>query len=298
VTPRREAGFPDDEPWRVPSLRESRYSQSLERGLAVLACFTPERPVLGIGEIAAELGMSPSTTHRYVLTLAVLGYLQQDASRKYRLAVRVTDLGMSALSTTGLREHAHSYLEELRTQSSYTVSIAVLDGPEIVYIDRARSFRRGQAKIDLGLRPGAHRPAYCTAMGKVLLAHLPEHELSRTLNEMRLERRGPNTLTNKGVLRRELAQIREDAFAVNDEELAPGHHAIAVPVYAHSKEVVAALGMAAHNSMIPLEAMVEHLRPPRTSSPRAWATAAPTRRRDKPASSLHVARSCCKKYAS
>ena len=259
MTQGREARFPDDEPWLVPSVQEPRYSQSLERGLGVLACFTPERPVLGVGDIAAELGMSSSTTHRYMITLAALGYLEQDASRRYRLALRVTDLGMSALSTTGLREHAHFYLEELRAQSSYTVSFAVLDGPEIVYIDRARSFRRGQAKIDLGLRPGSRRPAYCTAMGKVLLAYLPEHELTRTLGEMCLERQGPNTVMNKSVLRRELVQIHEDGFAVNDQELAPGHHAMAVPVYAHSQEVVAALGMAAHSSTISLEAMVDHL---------------------------------------
>src|ERR1700677_4230886 len=87
--------------WAVPSLREPRYSQSLERGLAILGCFTPRRPVLGIADIADDLGMSRSTTHRYVITLVALGYLEQGASRKYRLGLRVTDLGMSALNSTG-----------------------------------------------------------------------------------------------------------------------------------------------------------------------------------------------------
>src|SRR5690349_17327870 len=93
--------------WSVPSLREPRYSQSLERGLAILSCFSARRPVLGIAEIAEDLGMSRSTTHRYVITLVALGYLEQGDSRKYRLGLRVTDLGMAALSSTGLREHAH-----------------------------------------------------------------------------------------------------------------------------------------------------------------------------------------------
>src|SRR3981081_4354996 len=97
--------------WSVPSLREPRYSQSLERGLAILGCFTPERPVLGIADIADELGMSRSTTHRYVITLVALGYLEQGASRKYLLGLRVTDLGMAALGSTGLREKAHPHLE-------------------------------------------------------------------------------------------------------------------------------------------------------------------------------------------
>src|ERR1700739_2582523 len=150
---------PEHEPaWSIPSLREPRYSQSLERGLAILGCFTPARPVLGIADIADELGMSRSTTHGYVITLVALGFLEQGASRKYRLGLRVTDLGMSALNSTGLREHARPYLEELRQRTSYTVSMAVLDGPEILYVDRARSFRRGQNKIDMNLRPGSRLP--------------------------------------------------------------------------------------------------------------------------------------------
>src|ERR1700709_742050 len=95
--------------WSIPSLREPRYSQSLERGLAILSCFTPKRPVLGIADIADELGMSRSTTHRYVITLLALGYLEQGASRKYRLGLRVTDLGIAALNSTRMPQHAQPY---------------------------------------------------------------------------------------------------------------------------------------------------------------------------------------------
>src|SRR5260370_7956521 len=147
-----------DPAWSIPSLREPRYSQSLERGLAILSCFTPKRPVLGIADIADELGMSRSTTHRYVITLLALGYLEQGASRKYRLGLRVTDLGMSALNSTGLREHAHPYLEELRQRSSYTVSLAVLDGPEILYVDRPRSFRPLHAHLTAACPPASPLP--------------------------------------------------------------------------------------------------------------------------------------------
>src|SRR6202165_2135963 len=172
--------------WSIPSLREPRYSQSLERGLAILSCFTAKRPVLGIADIADELGMSRSTTHRYVITLVALGYLEQGASRKYRLGLRVTDLGMSALNSTGLREHSHPYLEELRERTSYTVNLAVLEGSDVLYVDRARSFRRGQSKIDFDLRPGSRLPAYCTSMGKLLLANLPEPEQRELVTSMKL----------------------------------------------------------------------------------------------------------------
>jgi IclR family pca regulon transcriptional regulator len=247
--------------WSIPSLREPRYSQSLERGLAILTCFTPKRPVLGIADIADELGMSRSTTHRYVITLVALGYLEQGASRKYRLGLRVTNLGMSALNSTGLREHAHPYLEELRQRTSYTTSLAVLDGSDIVYVDRARSFRRGQGKIDLDLHPGSRLPAYCTAMGKMLLANLPEADQRELLGSIKLAKRGPNTITSKKALREELEEVHEEGFAVNDEELAPDLYSIAAPVRNEAREVVAAINVAAHSSMISLEEMVDALSP-------------------------------------
>jgi IclR family pca regulon transcriptional regulator len=217
--------------------------------------------VLGIADIADELGMSRSTTHRYVITLVALGYLEQGASRKYRLGLRVTNLGMSALNSTGLREHAHPYLEELRQRTSYTTSLAVLDGSDIVYVDRARSFRRGQGKLDLDLHPGSRLPAYATAMGKILLAYLPEADQRELLSSMKLTKRGPNTITSKKALRDELDEVREEGFAVNDEELAPDLFAIAAPVRNEAREVVAAINVAAPSSVITLEEMVDALSP-------------------------------------
>jgi IclR family transcriptional regulator, pca regulon regulatory protein len=251
----------EDPAWSIPSLREPRYSQSLERGLAILNCFTGERPVWGIADLADELGMSRSTTHRYVSTLVALGYLEQGDRRKYRLGLRVTDLGMSAMNSTGLREHARSYLEELRQRASYTVSLAVLDGSDILYVDRVRSFRRGQSQTDLGLAPGSRLPAYCTAMGKVLLAYLPGGEQRGRLVEMELTKRGPNTITSRKALRDELDQVVEAGFAVNDEELAPELYAISVPVRDEAREVIAAVNMVAHSSMISLEELVDALGP-------------------------------------
>ena len=247
--------------WSIPSLREPRYSQSLERGLAILGCFSPKRPVMGIADIADELGMSRSTTHRYVITLVALGYLEQGASRKYRLGLRVTDLGMSALNSTGLREHAHPYLEELRQRTSYTAGLAVLDGTDVLYIDRVRSFRRGQVKADLDLQAGSRLPAYCTAKGKLLLASLPEGEQRELLGAIKPVKRGPNTITNKKALREELEQVGEAGFAVDDEELAADLYAIAVPVRDAACEVVAAVGLSAHSSAISLEEMVDALSP-------------------------------------
>jgi len=247
--------------WSIPSLREPRYSQSLERGLAILSCFTPKRPVLGIADIADELGMSRSTTHRYVITLLALGYLEQGASRKYRLGLRVTDLGMSALNSTGLREHAHPYLEELRRRSSYTVSLAVLDGAEILYVDRVRSFRRGQGQVNGDVTTGSRLPAHCTAIGKLLLANLPEADQRGLLASMKLTKHGPNTITAKKALREELDEVLEASFAVDDEELAKDLYSIAAPVRNGPRDVVAAIDIAAPSSLISLGELVDALGP-------------------------------------
>jgi IclR family pca regulon transcriptional regulator len=250
------------ERWRHPYLADDlRYSQSLERGLAILTCFTPKTPVLGNADVADELGTSRATAHRYIITLVALGYLEQTTKRKYRLGLRVIDLGMSALNSTGLREHSHSYLDELRKRTSYTISLTVLSGPEIVYVDRARSFRRDQGKIDLNIRAGSRHPAYATAMGKVLIAYLPDAEQDQLVSGLTLTKRGPHTIGSKSALRNELAQVRQDGMAVNDEEFTAGLIEIAVPVRDLDRDVVASVGMSAHTSMISLEDMVGQLLP-------------------------------------
>ncbi|HEY2537079.1 MAG TPA: IclR family transcriptional regulator [Solirubrobacteraceae bacterium] len=248
-------------PWALPILRGPRYSQSLERGLAILGCFTSEHPILGIADIADELGMSRSTTHRYVTTLLALGYLEQGRSRKYRLGLRVTDLGMSALNATGLRENVHPFLEELRERTGYTVGLAVLDGAEILYVDRARSWRRAERETDLGLYPGSRMPAHCTAMGKVMLAHLPEEVQRDLLAQLELKRNTPTTITSRQSLRGEFEQILDDGYAVNDQELRPGLQAIAVPVRDESREVVAAIGIATSPEAISLLELTDALGP-------------------------------------
>lgn len=162
----------------------------------------------------------------------------------------------------GLREHSHPYLEELRQRTRFTVSLSVLDVDDILYVDRVRSFRRGQNKIDLGLcLLGSRLPAYCTSMGKMLLAHLPETQLRDLFAEIKLIKRGPNTITSKKALRDELTEVLDPGFVVNDQELAANLHSIAASVHNESREVIAAVNMAAHASMISLEELADALGP-------------------------------------
>jgi len=223
--------------------RSGRYSSSLRAGLAILNCFSAEQPVLGIANLADELSMSRSTTHRYASTLVALGYLEQDQSRRYRLAPRVVDVGMSVLDSMSLRGKAREHLRQLREQTGRTVSLAVLDGQSVRYVDRLRGWRRGQHAVDLNLGVGARLPLHCSAMGKILLANLSDGERDRLIAELELTRRGPNSITSKRALRAELEEVRADGLAVGDEELAPGVRTIAAPVIGPDGEVVAAIGI-------------------------------------------------------
>jgi IclR family pca regulon transcriptional regulator len=241
-----------------PTLSEPRYSRSLERGLAILACFTPEQAVLGISEIAERLGMSRATTHRYVSTLVAQGQLQRDASRRYRLAPGAIDLGMASLNAMGLCKHARPYLEELSKHAGYTSEIAVLDGPAILLLDSVTA-RGSQATRGVDADAGRRLPAHCTSMGKVLLANLREQPRLRLISEMELSKHTAKTITRKTTLGEQLEQVRREGLAVNEEERVAGTNAIAAPVRDDSGDVVAAVNVVAGEGAIDLEELVDRL---------------------------------------
>jgi len=241
-------------------------SQSLERGLAILSAFGEGQPLLGITDLAARVGLTKSTAHRYISTLATLGYLRQDPlTRRYRLGPRAVDLGLAAINSMEVTQIALPLLQALADETGHTVSMAILDGVEIVYVERCRSARQGaRLGIDLHLHVGSRLPAYCTSMGKVLLAYQPPGAIDELLDRMDLARRGPNTLTAREPLVAALQRIRQNGWAANDEELAPGLRSLAVPVRDASGEVTAAVNIAIHLSIwnASIDSIVRRLEPP------------------------------------
>jgi IclR family pca regulon transcriptional regulator len=150
----------------------------------------------------------------------------------------------------------------LSDETGHTVNMAILDGADIVYIERCRTSQRGQRDIDLNLHVGSRLPAYCTSMGKVLLAHLDPERQRAVLDDIQFAQRGPNTLTARDELLLELVRVRQAGVAVNNEELAYGLRSIAAPIRGQSGEVVAAINLAVHRSMVSLDALVAHLSRP------------------------------------
>jgi len=239
----------------LPTSHEGRYSQSLERGLAILRTFTPERPWLGIAEIAQALGMSRPTTHRYASTLVALDYLEQGPMRKYRLGMRAGDPGRSAIGATVLGKLSHEHISDLRDRSSCTASMALLDGTDIVYVDRARSPNQGQIEVTARLGRGSRLPASATALGKVLLAHLPEPELAAALDG------DPEALEQREELTAELEQIRDHGWALADQVHVEGQRCVAAPLRSRSREVIGAVDVAAANSAFRRSQVLEQLVP-------------------------------------
>ena len=217
-------------------------------------------PLLGVSDLAREVGLSRSTTHRYISTLAALGYLQQDpATRKYRLGPRVLDLGFSAINSMDLREVAVPHLQALSDETGRTVNMAVLDGVDIVYIERCRTSER----------PARHRPESPHRFTPARLLHLDGQGAARGLEPGGQRRcssrsvhaaRAERSDRSRGAARR-LERVRVTGLAVNNEELAYGLRSIAAPVRSPG-EVVAAINLAVHRTMVSLDSLVAHLGPP------------------------------------
>ncbi|WP_125775431.1 IclR family transcriptional regulator [Antribacter gilvus] len=223
-----------------PGAHSGEFVQSLERGLAVIRAFGAERPSLTLSEVARETGLSRASARRFLHTLVDLGYVSSDG-RAFALRPRVLDLGYAYLSSLTLPEVAQPHLERLAEVVTESSSVAVLDGTEIVYVARVATHRIMSASIRVGTR----FPASATSMGRVLLASLPAERLDAFLSEAPLAPLTSRTITDPAVLRAELGRVREQGWALVDQELEEGLRSVAAPLRDTSGRVVAAVNVSA-----------------------------------------------------
>lgn len=212
---------------QISEQAEPRRSRSVEYGLAILQCFTAGRPVLRNSDIASVVGISRSTSHRYLTTLVDLGYLEQDADRRYLLARNADRPGMVVVNSVRRETRARAILEDLRATTGQTVSMGLLDGARALYVYRLHGHRAGQYEADGDLGAGAHVSAYDTAVGKALLSTLLDSELRTLLRDMRLNSDEADTTAPEAALIGEIERARRDGIAVSATERA---RSIAVPV--------------------------------------------------------------------
>ena len=239
---------------------DPNFMTSLARGLAVIQEFSQRRHHLTISQVSTTTGLSRAAVRRCLYTLAKLGFAGSDDNRHFFLRPRILALGHSYISSMPLATAAQPVLEHISHLLHESCSIATLDGVEIVYIARANVTRI--MSIDLGV--GSRLPAFCTSMGRAILANLPPEELDSVLARVEFKRYTERTITNPAKLTQALRQIRRDGYSIIDQELEHGLRSMAVPIQNPSGKVVAALNIGAHAQRVSIQEMqtkfLPHLR--------------------------------------
>ncbi len=174
-------------------MRKSTLNNSIARAVRILNVFTGQRPEIALSEISREVGLHKSTVHRLLASLERAGFIEQSTENgKYRLGLKLFELGSLVMHRMNLREGARSHLGELARETKETVHLAALTDGEIIYFEKIE----GQSNLTIPSAIGRRIPAHCTGLGKVLLAHLPEEELEAIVSRKGLKRFTANTITS------------------------------------------------------------------------------------------------------
>ena len=225
---------------------------SLARGLRVIESFEGYLDGRTVVEIAQSTGLSRASVRRILLTLELLGYVER-TRQVHRLKTQVLRLGFSFLSSSSVIEAARPVLERITQVLHESSSMSMLDGGEIVYVARSAASR----VLAAGLSVGSRLPAYCTSMGRVLLAALPDIELEAYLRDLKPKAYTPRTIVKIPQLRNAILGVRDRGYAIVNEELEAGLRSIAVPVYTRSNRVVAAINVGTHVSRVDQSTLVK-----------------------------------------
>jgi DNA-binding IclR family transcriptional regulator len=229
---------------------KGRLIQSVDRALTILDELADRDEPIGLTELATTMGLDSSTVYRLLYTLRVHGYARQGGrDRRYRLGPKAIELGQKALQKFTLLEKGRPFLRELADEIEETATLVGLVGRSTVCLSK----RERPGFLTFSPRIGAVAPPYCTATGKAVIANLPETELQQLLDSLELRRLTENTLTHRGALKKHLRMVREQGYAVDDEEYHPGIRCVAAPVFDHDGAVVGSIGISASASRLTSE---------------------------------------------
>jgi IclR family pca regulon transcriptional regulator len=254
----------------MSTINRKDYVASLARGLEIIRAFTAPPEVdpavlparvgptdaLTLSQVAKRVGVARAVARRFLLTLADLGYVATD-DKYFRLTARVLDLGHAYLSSMPLSRVATEFLEEVTEQTRESCSASVLDGPDIVYVARVPT----RHILSITLSIGTRLPAYCTSMGRVLLAALHPQELEKYFERVQLHPRTPHTVTDKKRLREILDEVSREGYALTEGELEEGLRSIAVPVRSGGGRVIAAINVSTQVGRVTRSQMVKEFLP-------------------------------------
>ncbi|MFI7542298.1 IclR family transcriptional regulator [Actinoplanes sp. NPDC049599] len=232
--------------------------EALAKGLRLLSLFDEQRPTWRVSDLAAASGLPMPTVYRVVMTLTAEGYLDHLPGGEYRPGVRTLTLGGAALRSLDLVALATPKLQRLGEATGETVNLAVLTGDRVLYLVRLRNSDLVTANIQVG----STLPAVHTSIGKLMLADLDEEELEQRITESSFPgQHGPNAKLSLDELRQELAQIQEQGWALQDEELAHGLRSVAGPITGADGRVVAGVNLAVQARDWSTQRIVRELKP-------------------------------------
>jgi IclR family pca regulon transcriptional regulator len=226
---------------------DPNFMTSLARGLAVIRGFTQQKRSLTISQLSQRTGIPRAAVRRCLYTLSRLGLVGSEDGKTFALRPKILGLGHAYLSSTTLASSAQPLLDRVSDLLHESSSIALLDGDEILYVARSSTTRRIMS-VDLGI--GTRLPAYCTSMGRVLLAHLAPAERDAYFGRVTLVAHTSKTQIAPDKLRRDLDAVVRSGYAIVDQELELGLRSIAVPVRDLAGKVVAAMNISTQASRI------------------------------------------------
>jgi IclR family pca regulon transcriptional regulator len=218
---------------------DPNFMTSLARGLLVIQSFTPQTPQMTISQLAAKTGLSRAAVRRCLYTLSKLGFAGVEDGSRYALRPRMLTLSNTYSASNSLSTAAQPILERMSAALHESFSVATLDGDDIVYIARSTVSRVMSDDLHIGSR----LPAYCTSMGRVLLAYLPSDQLEQYLARVVLTAHTPRTVSSVDKLRLALRNVRRNGYALVDQEYEIGLRSLAVPVYSPTGRVVSTLNL-------------------------------------------------------
>ncbi len=242
---------------RVKQERDTDFVRSLGRGLAVIRAFSRESPMLTLSEVSQKTGLTRAASRRYLLTLQVLDYVGSEG-RHFMLRPQVLALGYAYLSSLNVGEIAQRHMEALVEKVHESCSASVLDGTDVVYVARVPTRRI----MTIALAVGTRLPAHATSMGRVLLAQLSEADLQRYFDSASLDRLTPKTVVDPASLRAILDEVRQQGWALVDQELEDGVRSVAVPIRrARGNGAQAAINVSAHATRVTVQRLRDEFLP-------------------------------------
>ncbi|RJG06694.1 IclR family transcriptional regulator [Noviherbaspirillum cavernae] len=240
----------------IDALTDPSFMTSLARGLAVIRAFSDQRRSLTIAQISHRTGIPRAAVRRCLHTLKQLGYVDSEANN-FSLKPKILTLGYSYLSSTPLTLAAQPYLNSISRTLNESCSLAVLDEDEVLYVARSATSRI----MSVALNTGSRLPAYCTSLGRVLLACQPEEDLDAYFKRVELKAWTDKTVVSEKGLREILGSARKNGYVILEQELEIGLRSIAVPVRGASGNVIAALNVGTQAARVSQQKMKDDILP-------------------------------------